>query len=309
MISVIMSAYNEKKEWLEIAIESILNQTYSDFEFLITLDNPDNIELENVIKKYSKEDSRIVYIKNKKNIGLTASLNNMLKKAKGEFIARMDADDISLPNRFEKQLKYLKKNNLDLCGTDIVQFYGDTEINEIKNPSKFEGIKEYIYIKNCVAHPTFFAKKIIFDRLNGYNEVPACEDYDFLLRAINSGFAIGNVPEVLLKYRLSPNSVSRKNLGSQVALAEYISNFYRNNKKAMVSMTMIEDYKLSKAYKKAEKKLNRYQFEKNQMLKFKKTNKFLYFNHLAKLFFDFDLLLKNIYENRKMKSILKKDRS
>ena len=102
MVSVIMSVYNEPAEWIMLAIDSVLHQTYRDVEFIIVCDNPDNDSICNLLSNYMDNDTRIVLILNKTNIGLTRSLNVALHKCKGKYIARMDADDISFPNRFEK---------------------------------------------------------------------------------------------------------------------------------------------------------------------------------------------------------------
>ena len=120
-ISVIMSVYKESPQILEQAIESILNQTFRTFEFIIILDNPSNFEAEKIIRKFSNQDNRIIYVKNEMNMGLSKSLNKAILISKYEYIARMDADDISLPTRLEDQLLYMKKNNLDLVGGYIEQ--------------------------------------------------------------------------------------------------------------------------------------------------------------------------------------------
>ena len=104
LISVVMSNYNTEESYLRASIESILNQTYENFEFIIVDDCSTDNSID-VIESYS--DKRIKLIKNKENMGLTKSLNVAIKEAKGEFIARMDADDISLPQRFEKQVEFL----------------------------------------------------------------------------------------------------------------------------------------------------------------------------------------------------------
>lgn len=106
-ISVIMSVYNTDKKWLRESIESILNQTFSDFEFLIILDCPTD-DSEQVVIEYAKADSRVIILKNDVNIGLTKSLNQGLKTAKGKYIARMDADDVSVLTRFEREYAYLE---------------------------------------------------------------------------------------------------------------------------------------------------------------------------------------------------------
>jgi len=114
-VSIVMSVYNAQK-YLDEAIESILNQTYSNFEFIIINDGSTDKSLE-IIENYAKKDSRIIVI-NRENKGLIYSLNEGIRKANGKYIARMDADDISLPQRLEKQVEFMEKNkNIGICGT------------------------------------------------------------------------------------------------------------------------------------------------------------------------------------------------
>jgi glycosyltransferase involved in cell wall biosynthesis len=119
-ISAVMSVYNESEEYLRKSIESILNQTYTDFEFIIILDNPDNKKARDILKEYENKDDRIVLLENEKNIGLAPSLNRGVKVARGKYIARMDADDIALPQRFEKQVYFLENNpDYAVCFTQV----------------------------------------------------------------------------------------------------------------------------------------------------------------------------------------------
>ncbi len=101
-LTCLMTTYNENGIILETAINSILNQTYQNFDFLIIVDNPDNSEIISVLEDYSKKDNRIRYIINKKNMGLPMALNKGIDMIRTKYIARMDADDIALPERFEK---------------------------------------------------------------------------------------------------------------------------------------------------------------------------------------------------------------
>ena len=122
-VSVILSAYNEEECWFREAVESILNQSYENFELILILDNPNNTLLEGIINEYANKDNRIVYIKNEKNLGLVKSLNKGLEYARGKYIARMDADDISLSDRFEKQIRCFKEDNsLSIVGGNIKEF-------------------------------------------------------------------------------------------------------------------------------------------------------------------------------------------
>ena len=236
MISIIMSTYKEEENLLRESIESILNQTYKDFEFIIILDHPENDLHKRIIEKYSKIDNRIRFFVNEKNIGLTGSLNRGLSLAKGEYIARMDADDISLPYRLERQLEYIKKNQYDLIGgiTQMIDEEGNSIFSIQKVPTDFNKIKKALRYGQCIAHPTWLGRKEVFDCLNGYRNIPLCEDFDFTLRAVLNGFKISNLNETVLKYRMTKNSISRNNLYDQYLYMKYITNEYSNGNIASV---------------------------------------------------------------------------
>lgn len=236
MISIIMSTYKEEENLLRESIESILNQTYKDFEFIIILDYPDNNLHKKIIEEYSKIDNRIRFFVNEKNLGLTGSLNRGLSLAKGEYIARMDADDISLPYRLERQLEYIKKNQYDLIGgiTQMIDEDGNSIYSIQKVPTDFNKIKKALRYGQCIAHPTWLGRKEVFDYLNGYRNIPLCEDFDFTLRAVLNGFKISNLNETVLKYRMTKNSISRNNLYDQYLYMKYITNKYSNGNIASV---------------------------------------------------------------------------
>lgn len=236
MISVIMSTYKEDERLLRESIESILNQTYKDFEYIIILDYPDNDVHKSVIEEYALKDDRIHFYINEKNMGLTDSLNRGLSLCHGEYIARMDADDISLPNRLERQMKYLEKNHYDLIGgiTEMINENGSL-LYSIKNvPTDPKKINKALRYSQCIAHPTWLGKKEVFEKNAGYRHMPLCEDYDFTLRAVLNGFVISNLNETVLKYRMTSNSISRSNLFEQYLYMSYITNEYKNNRIASV---------------------------------------------------------------------------
>ena len=231
MISVIMSTYKEDERLLRESIESILNQTYKDFEYIIILDYPDNDVHKSVIEEYAFKDNRIHFYINEKNMGLTDSLNRGLSLCHGEYIARMDADDISLPDRLERQMKYLEKNHYDLIGgiTEMINENGSL-LYSIKNvPTDPKKINKALRYSQCIAHPTWLGKKEVFEKNAGYRHMPLCEDYDFTLRAVLNGFVISNLNEPVLKYRMTSNSISRSNLFEQYLYMSYITNEYKNN--------------------------------------------------------------------------------
>ena len=231
MISVIMSTYKEDEKLLRESIESILNQTYKDFEYIIILDYPDNDVHKSVIEEYALKDDRIHFYINEKNMGLTDSLNRGLSLCHGEYIARMDADDISLPDRLERQMKYLEKNHYDLIGgiTEMINENG-TLLYSIKSvPTDPKKINKALRYSQCIAHPTWLGRKEVFEKNAGYRHMPLCEDYDFTLRAVLNGFVISNLNEAVLKYRMTSNSISRSNLFEQYLYMSYITNEYKNN--------------------------------------------------------------------------------
>lgn len=236
MISVIMSTYKEDEKLLRESIESILNQTYKDFEYIIILDYPDNDVNKRVIEEYAIKDDRIHFYINEKNMGLTDSLNRGLSLCHGEYIARMDADDISLPDRLERQMEYLEKNHYDLIGgiTEMINEDG-TLLYSIKSvPTDPKKINKALRYSQCIAHPTWLGRKEVFEKNAGYRHMPLCEDYDFTLRAVLNGFVISNLNEAVLKYRMTSNSISRSNLFEQYLYMSYITNEYKNKRVASV---------------------------------------------------------------------------
>lgn len=205
-ISVLMSVYNGKK-YLQKSIESILNQTFSNFEFIIINDASIDNSLE-IIKSFS--DSRIVILNNSENLGLTKSLNIGLKQASGKYIARLDADDLSFENRLEKQLSFIKKNNLSLIGSSAILI--DELGNEIGKKIKPENpteIKFHLLLKNPFLHSSLFFKKEDIEKIGYYDEkFIFAQDYDLVSRLSHSGFNLGNISEPLIKYRIQKNSIT-----------------------------------------------------------------------------------------------------
>jgi len=210
-ISVILPVYNAEKYVLE-AINSILNQTFKDFELIIIDDGStdDSLKIISEIK-----DSRIRIIQNKKNLGLIATLNNGLIESKGEFIARMDADDISLPNRFETQINYLNKHpEVDILGS-YYEIFGD-ENKTVEVPTSFEQIKIELMYHNVVCHPSVMMRKtsILNNHLEFNSNFLHSEDWVFWLDAISKGLTIENINQVLLKYRFEGQNITSKNKNS-----------------------------------------------------------------------------------------------
>ncbi|HSA06013.1 MAG TPA: glycosyltransferase [Candidatus Gastranaerophilales bacterium] len=204
-ISVLMPVYNGAK-YLKEAIDSILAQSFKDFEFLIINDASTDNSAE-IIKSYS--DNRINFLNNEKNIGLAASLNKGLDIAKGEYIARMDQDDISLPQRLQKQIEFMNKNpEIDICGSWI-KFFG--EMNFVaKYAQSHKQIVSNMFTSSPFAHPSVIIKKERFDQHNlRYNpDLKTAEDYELWTRA-SKYLKFANIQEVLLNYRTSPSQMTK----------------------------------------------------------------------------------------------------
>ncbi len=206
LISVLMPVYNGQ-QYLAEAIASILNQTYQHFELLIINDgSSDNSE--QIIKGF--EDLRIVYIKNETNKGLIFTLNRGIELSKGAFIARMDADDISVANRFEKQIQEFKKDEkLVVCGSFIKTFGNGSERLIDYMPDSNAEILSSIFFTCPFAHPSVMIKKESLLKLNEFyrEDYKHSEDYDLWSRLVFVGSS-KNIPEFLLNYRVHDKQVS-----------------------------------------------------------------------------------------------------
>ena len=210
-ISVIMSVYHEPMEWLEMSINSILSQTFSDFEFIIVIDDPLNKDAISFVQRKADEDNRIVLMINEENIGLTKSLNRGLKIAKGKYIARMDADDKSYPERFAKQYMFMESHpNVILCGTSI-QYVGGKGGRIQIYPSSNDEVKAEMLFNSGYSHPTIMIRhQTMLDNNILYDEEYR-QTQDF--RLYETLFDLGdfaNLPDVLLDYRISENQISTR---------------------------------------------------------------------------------------------------
>jgi len=222
-ISVIMSVYNGGK-YLREAIESILNQTFTEFEFIIVNDGSTDNSRE-IIQSYN--DERIKIINNEENIGLPKSLNNALKAARGEYIARQDADDISLPNRFEEQIKYFEKHpEVMLLGTNayIINESGKTIRKYIcpSNPA------ESLFKLNQLVHGSVMFKKEIIEKVGLYNELLRyVQDYEFWARATKH-YEVRSLNSVLYKKRFFMRIASFKKVKEHALCSILAKKLVRN---------------------------------------------------------------------------------
>lgn len=207
-LSVLMPVYNAGKYLIE-AIESIIDQTFYDFEFLIIDDGSTDNSL-SIISDYKSKDSRIIFI-SRENLGVTTTLNQLLGLARGKWVARMDADDISHPLRFERQIEYLEKNpKVGVLGT-WVEFFGDSNKSKVwKTPHKHQDCVRRMIFSSPLAHPSvMFRGDLIKVGLIKYEETSMhAEDLSLWMQLYNCT-QICNLEEVLLKYRIHSKSITR----------------------------------------------------------------------------------------------------
>jgi len=209
-ITVLMSAYNGEG-YLKETIESILNQTFTDFEFLI-IDDGSTDKTANILKEYKNKDKRIKIVTNKKNLGLTRSLNKGLKFSKGEYIARMDGDDVSCFQRLKKQLGFIKKNKCSVVGSWAALINQSGKIvGHNRKPNSYFFIKwGLLFGSNPFPHPSAFFKKEAILKVGGYNKkFDFSQDLDLWSR-LSKRYKIGILEEKLIKLRLHKKAVSQK---------------------------------------------------------------------------------------------------
>ena len=227
-ISVLMSIYSETERQIRESIDSILNQTQNNFEFIIVCDNPTRKdEVKHILETYS--DKRIKLLQNDKNIGLALSMNKAASVSTAPVIARMDADDIALDTRFEKEYHILEENKVDIVFTDFS--YIDERSCRIKGKKHLFAVEiegdvpsHVIALKpNLVHHPTVMMKKDIFDRVGGYRDFPCSQDVDLWYRMQEAGAKFYLLREILLLYRITPKSITNSKFYLQQLTVHYIN--------------------------------------------------------------------------------------
>lgn len=202
-ISVLTPIYNTHESDLRAMIDSILNQTYTDFEFLILNDSPDNKKLKEIIKSY--QDKRIKYYENTKNLGITKSRNKLIDLARGEYLAVADHDDISMPNRFELELNFLEKNpHIGAVGGNVIEIKDGTPLPYSARPVHDHDIKLSLvndtYVCNPIHSGCMIRKSVLIESGVRYNEKwSPCEDR-MLFLDLMAHTCFHNLEDIVLKY-------------------------------------------------------------------------------------------------------------
>ena len=204
-ISVVMSVYNGEK-WLNEAVDSIINQTFKDFEFIIINDGS-NDQTYTILNSYN--DKRLRIINHESNRGLITRLNEGLDQSNGEYIARMDADDISLPERFKIQIDFLESNpDIGICGTSLNVFYSPSKKDNWIPPTDHDSIMCKMLFVSVIYHPTVMMRSSLVNEhsLKYDKNMKHVEDYDFWVRC-GERFKLANINNVLVKRRMHDNRI------------------------------------------------------------------------------------------------------
>lgn len=209
-VSVLLPVYNAGR-YLREAIDSVLGQSFSDFELLV-LDDGSTDDSANVIRSYS--DPRLRHLPNDRNRGLIYTLNRGIELAQGTYIARMDADDVCLPERFAQQVTFLEQNEVALVATtlEMMDERGAPlpPWRDDRASVSPDSIREQLLRANCIAHPSVMGRADIFRRYRYQEDQTEAEDYDLWLRLVADGQRIGKIESPLLRYRVLAGGLTKK---------------------------------------------------------------------------------------------------
>ncbi len=225
LVSILMPVYNTAP-YLKEAMDSMLSQTFKDFELIVLNDcSPDNAD--EILDTYN--DTRIVRYKGERNMGLSNVLNAGMDMARGKYIARMDSDDISLPNRLEVQVKYMEKHpDIDLCSCGMKMFGAKDDV-WIRDADP-EKVKVTALFFSPVLHASSIWKKESFDKhgLRFRQEMVPAEDYDMWCRALSKGLKLINIPNCLYLYRIRPDQATQNTQKTSAKEYEVKKDFLKN---------------------------------------------------------------------------------
>lgn len=273
-ISILIPTYNVEK-YIEETMESVINQSYSNLEIII-VDDCSTDKTFNLLKKYEAQDNRIKLFRNSKNRKICYTLNKALKNSTGSFIVRVDGDDICDLDRIEKLYNFIKKNKCDLTGTGITTINEKgIETGKTRTISNFSLLKIILRYANPMCH-IWIARREVYEKLEGYREIPYTEDYDFLRRVIKKGFFIKNMGDDF-SYKVrkrSGNTVSTVGIYQRKAF-----NYVQTLNKTKIKFKNEEYKKFIESTEKEEEefKLAILFMNKAYELKYRRDSRWIYF--------------------------------
>lgn len=240
LVSVVMSEYSTDINLLKKSISSILNQTYTNLEFII-IDDCGKNNLHEIVKEFN--DDRIKIYKNECNKGLVYSLNRALYEAKGKYIVRMDTDDWSFPERISKQVEFMESNDYDVVGSNVIFFDGEKEWGKTKKSGIVD--RKQLLHSCTLIHPTIIAKKDTLISVKGYSDYNRCEDYALWIKLYSKGYKLYIMEDTLLKYHLSITDYKKRDLKTRKGFFQLLKKEYNKlnptllNKITIYSKTII----------------------------------------------------------------------
>jgi glycosyltransferase involved in cell wall biosynthesis len=232
LVSVIMSVYNGA-EWLQLTIDSIIQQTYANWEFIIVDDCSKDKTIE-ILQKNQHHPQIKIYLR-EENKGLIENLNFLVQKSQGKYIARMDADDVAVADRLEAQVHFLEKNpHVDLLATTIVLIdEKGKQTGTWKDDREcitHHEIRKKIPFANCIAHPSVMSKSAVLKQNNYLSTQKNAEDWDLWLRLLCVGKVFAKIKEPKLYYRVHSNSITQQSLKQKafVKNKRFYQSFFNN---------------------------------------------------------------------------------
>lgn len=242
-VSVLMPVYNTKEEHLREAIDSILHQTFTDFEFLILNDASTDRNVERIIKSY--DDDRIIYAVNDRNLGISDTRNRLIKMAKGEYLAVVDHNDISMPERFAEQVSWLDEHpETGIVSSMAKAISDDGTVQLLDVPERNEDIQKELFIRCCIRHPVCMIRKKVLVSWNVQYEklYSPAEDYALFCRLIGKT-EFYNLQKILLVYRNHQNNTSHLRQKEMANATKVIQNFAKRENPEYWDFTLFEIYR------------------------------------------------------------------
>ena len=237
LVSIIMPSYKRHREIVSRAIDSLINQTYENIEIILVDDNAGTelVEYRNELETIIKEnaDKRIKYIQNERNLGGAGARNEGIKMAKGEYITFLDDDDIYLPEKIEKQLEFMLKNELDMSFSKLNIYNENDKLIDVREHQlkSYENqyLIKYHLTKQITGTPTFMMKKHVLDEIGGFEVVSMGQEYYLMQKILLGKYKIGYFPECYIKaYRTKAEAIStgKKKIGGEKALYKYKKKYF-----------------------------------------------------------------------------------
>lgn len=227
LVSILMPVYNAAL-YLEEAIKSVLNQSFSDFELIVLNDGSTDDSL-TITQQFANNDARIIIYNGEQNMGIANVLNIGLGIARGQLIARMDSDDISLPNRFSVQVQYMMEHpDVDLCSCGMKQFGESDKLMFYDNSN--EEIKFNAMFFSPILHPTVLWRRDKMKSFSYEQEYVPAEDYRLWTKALVNNVSMVNIPDILYLYRIhvtqATQQTERVNIAVEKVRTEYIKMMF-----------------------------------------------------------------------------------